>query len=56
MSLPINTTLIKGGLCVFVLQKRCNLATRQVRVARTSAGPAVQTTLWPPRSSSLVAT
>ena len=55
-SVPIKTTLIRGGLCVFVLQNRCSFATKQVSVARTSAGPAVQTTLCPPRSSSLVAT
>ena len=55
-SVPIKTTLIRGGLCVFVLQNRCSFATKHVSVARTSAGPAVQTTLCPPRSSSLVAT
>ena len=55
-SVPIKTTLIRGGLCVFVLQNRCSFAAKHVSVARTSAGPAVQTTLCPPRSSSLVAT
>ena len=47
MSPPMMTSLTEGGEVVFVLQKRCSLATRQVRVARTSAGPAVQITLWP---------
>ena len=56
MSLPINTTLIRGGLCVFVLQNLWSFATKQVKVALTSAGPAVHTTLWPPRSSNFVAT
>ena len=47
MSPPMMTSLTEGGDVVFVLQKRCSLATRQVRVARTSAGPAVQITRWP---------
>ena len=43
---PTKTTFTEGGVWVWVLQNFCILATRQVSVALTSAGPAVQMTRW----------
>lgn len=54
MSEPINTTFTEGGDSVLVLQNFWILATKQVSVALTSAGPAVHMTLLP-HSASLVA-
>ncbi len=45
MSDPTSATLTEGACCVAcVLQNFCIRATRQVRVARTSAWPEVNTT------------
>lgn len=41
---PQRPTFMTVGGAMLVLQYFCSLVTRQVRVARTSAGPAVQMT------------